>query len=422
MTTHVDAGTDPRHRTVDTDLRRRAAAVVPNGMYGHLDMRTFPAIPQFIARARGARLWDVDGNEYVDLMCSWGPVILGHADPVVEEAAERQRRQGDCLNGAAPVMVELAEALVRTVAHADWAMFAKNGTDATTMCCTIARAATGRDAILVAAGAYHGAAPWCTPFPAGVTAADRANLLHYRFNDIASIRAAVGDETDHVAAIIVSPFRHDAGFDQDLVDPAFARDVRAYCDEIGAALILDDVRAGFRLHHGGSWEPLGVHPDLTPWSKAIANGHPLAAVTGTDRYREAAGSIFVTGSFWMGAVAMAAGLATLGELERRDAVAHMSDVGGQLRTGVLDSATRWGFDVTYTGPAQMPNLAFRDDVDHALAIAFSAEAQARGVYVHPKHNWFVSAAMTSDDLDMALGGLDGAFAALRARHPQHGAR
>ena len=318
MTTNIDVTSDRRQRSADTDWRRRAKAVAPNGMYGHQNVNTLPAIPQYIARANGARLWDVDGNQYVDLMCSWGPVTLGHGDPVAEEAAERQRRQGDCLNGPAPIMVELAEAMVETVADADWTMFAKNGTDATTMCCTIARAATNRTMILVAEGAYHGAAPWCTPFPAGVTAADRANLLQFQFNDIASIRAAVGDRADDVAAIIVSPFRHDAGFDQELVDPTFARDVRAYCDEIGAALILVDVRAGFRLHQGGSWESLGVRVDLTPWSKSIANGYARAAVTGTDRYRDAAGGIFVTGSFWMGAVDMAAGLATITELVSRD--------------------------------------------------------------------------------------------------------
>ena len=417
MTTQIDPTTDQRRRSVDTELRRRASAVVPNGMYGHLNMNTLPAIPQFIARSKGARLWDVDGNEYVDLMCSWGPVILGHDDPVVEEAAERQRRQGDCLNGAAPIMVELAEAVVQTVTHADWVMFAKNGTDATTMCCTIARAATDRKMILVAEKAYHGAAPWCTPLPVGVTAEDRANLLQYQYNDLASIRQVVGERAGEIAAIIVSPFRHDAGFDQELADPTFAHGVRAYCDEIGAALILDDVRAGFRLHHGSSWDPLGVQPDLTPWSKSIANGYPLAMVTGTDRYREAAGSIFVTGSFWMGAVAMAAGLATLTELALRDAVTRMRDVGVQLRTGITDSAATWGFDIHYTGPVQMPNLLFANDVDYELSTAFSAEAQARGVYVHPKHNWFVSAAMTPDDLDMALTGLDGAFAALRHRQP-----
>ncbi|WP_308252156.1 aminotransferase class III-fold pyridoxal phosphate-dependent enzyme [Pseudonocardia sp. KRD291] len=415
MTADVHLEARIRDRTVDSALRRRAAAVVPGGMYGHLDMARLAGHPQYIHRARGARLWDVDGHEYVDLMGSWGPVVLGHHDPVVEAAADRQRALGDCLNGPAEIMVDLAELLVRVVGHADWALFAKNGTDATTMCCTIARAATGRRLVLVAEGAYHGAAPWCSPNPAGTTGEDRANLRYYRYNDLDSLRAAVEDCADDLAAVIVSPFRHDAGYDEELADPDFARGARALCDTTGAALVLDDVRAGFRLHHGSSWEPLGVRPDLAAWSKAIANGHPLAAVTGGDGWREAAGSIFVTGSFWMGAVAMAAAHATVTELGRRHAVEHMVQVGDALRAGVLDSAGRWGVEVSYTGPVQMPNLLFADDPDRRLVRAFCDEALARGVYVHPQHNWFVSAATTTADLDMALTGLDGAFAAVRGR-------
>src|SRR5580658_10195319 len=178
-----------RDRTADTELRRRAAAVIPGGMYGHQSANPLPAeYPQFMAGGRGARVWDVDGNTYVDLMCSYGPVVLGHQHPKVEEAARAQAALGDCQNGPGPVMVELAELLVDTVRHADWAMLAKNGSDATTMCCTIARAQTGRDRILVAHGAYHGALPWCTPRPAGVTQADRVNLGHYTFNDLDSAR------------------------------------------------------------------------------------------------------------------------------------------------------------------------------------------------------------------------------------------
>src|SRR5579863_2630410 len=175
----------------DRQLRDRARAVIPGWMYGHQSALSLPpAYPQFMRAGRGARVWDVDGNEYVDLMCSYGPVVLGHRHPAVEAAVAEQARLGDCQNGPGPVMVDLAELLVRTVRHADWAMFAKNGTDATTMCCTIARAQTGRQKILVATGAYHGAAPWCTPRPAGVTPQDRANLGYYTFNDLASVHQA----------------------------------------------------------------------------------------------------------------------------------------------------------------------------------------------------------------------------------------
>ena len=148
--------------TADRQLRERARAVIPGGMYGH-QAAPGAAYPQFMRGGRGARVWDVDGNEYVDLMCSYGPVVLGHQHPAVEAAARTQAGIGDCMNTPGPVMVDLAELMARTVRHADWAIFAKNGTDATTMCCTIARAQTGRSKILVAKGAYHGAAPWCTP-------------------------------------------------------------------------------------------------------------------------------------------------------------------------------------------------------------------------------------------------------------------
>ena len=258
MTTTYDP-VDARPRQRDHELRDRARKVIPGGMYGHQNATRLPAgFPQFMAAGEGCRVRDVDGNEYVDFMCSYGPIVLGHRHPAVEAAARAQLDQADCQNGPGEVIVELAERFVDVVDHADWAMFAKNGTDATTTCVTVARAQTEKRKVLVAEGAYHGAAPWCTPAPAGVVPEDRAHLLHYRFNDLESVTKAVESAGDDVAAIVVSPFKHDARHDQELVDPAFANGLRAICDDTGAALILDDVRCGFRLAHGGSWEPLGV--------------------------------------------------------------------------------------------------------------------------------------------------------------------
>jgi len=401
-------------RTADTALRARASAVIPGGMYGHQAVSSLPPeYPQFMRGGVGARVTDVDGNSYVDLMCSYGPVVLGHRHPGVELAARDQEALGDCQNGPGPVLVELAELLVATVTHADWAMFAKNGTDATTMCCTIARAQTHRRLIAVARGAYHGAAPWCTPRPAGTTEADRANLRLFDFNDLASARAVAEQAGEDLAGIMVSPFRHDAGYDQELVDPAFARGLRELCDQTGAALILDDVRCGFRLHHGSSWEPIGVLPDLSAWSKAIANGYPIAAVLGAERFRDGARQIFVTGSFWFSAVPMAAAIATIRALKAEDAVAAMERAGTILRDGILAQAAESGFDVSYTGPVQMPYLTFAGDSNHVLATEFAAQAVRRGAFIHPRHNWFVSAAMTDDDIAVALAATGEAFAALR---------
>ena len=410
---------DPRPAAtgpLDAALRERARRVTPGGMTGHLNAAALPAgYPQFFQRGDGCRVWDVDGRGFIDFMCSWGPNLLGHRHPRVEAAAQRQAALGDCLNGPAACFVELAERFVDRIAHADWVMFQKNGTDATTVCLTIARAATGRRKVLVAGGAYHGAAPWCTPSPAGVTAEDRAHLIRFRYNDLASLEAAVAEAGPDLAAIVVAAFKHDLGVEQQLPTPEFATRVRALCDRAGAALILDEVRAGYRLHPAGSWQPLGVRPDLSAWSKAIANGHALAAVTGTDALRDAATRIFTTGSFWSGAVAMAAALATMDVADQTDLVAHLERVGGRLRRGLDEQARHHGLALRQSGPVQMPLLLFDDDPAFEKGFAFAAEALQRGVYLHPKHNLFLCGAHTEADIDEALAATDGALQAVARR-------
>jgi glutamate-1-semialdehyde 2,1-aminomutase len=396
--------------SADSALRARAQRVIPGGLWGHQNAAHLPdGYPQYFTRAEGCHLIDVDGRQFVDFMCSWGPVILGHRHPAVEQAVREQTALGDCMNGPAPVLVELAELIVDMVPHADWCIFGKNGTDATTTCITVARAETGRRKVLTATGAYHGAVPWCSPSVAGVTAEDRAHLLHYTFNDIASLEAAVEQAGHDLAAIVVSAFRHDMGKAQELPTPEFARRMRALCDETGAALVLDDVRAGFRLDLGGSWEPLGVRPDLSAWSKAIANGHALAAVTGRERFRQAATTVFTTGSFWCGSVPMAAAVATLTELRRIDGPAHMARMGQRLRDGLAERALHHGLRIDQSGPVQMPTVLFVDDPEWKRGFAFCAEALRHGAYLHPKHNMFLSCAHTKADVDAALEAADAGF-------------
>ena len=394
----------------DTDLRRRAARVIPGGLWGHLNAARLPeGYPQYFDRAEGCHLVDVDGRRFVDMMCSWGPIVLGHQHPEVEDAARAQAGRGDCMNGPAPVLVELAELVVEMVPHADWCIFAKNGTDATTSCVTIARAETGRRKVLVAEGAYHGAVPWCSPSVAGVTAEDRAHVLTFRYNDVESLEAAVARAGGDLAAILVSAFRHDLGQVQEMPTPAFAARVRASCDETGAALVLDDVRAGFRLDLGGSWEGVGVRPDLSAWSKAIANGHPLAAVTGGERFRAAAQAVFTTGSFWCGAVPMAAAVATLRALRRIDGPERMRVLGQRLRDGLSERARHRNVGIVQSGPVQLPSVLFADDPAWARGTAFCAEALRHGAYLHPKHNMFLSCAHTEADIDRVLEAADAGF-------------
>lgn len=184
----------------DSALKARARDVIPRGMYGHESTILLPnEFPQFFKRGKGARLWDTDGNEYVDMMCAYGPNLLGYGFEPVERAAAAQQALGDAMTGPSEVMVELTETFVGMITHASWAMFCKNGTDATTMATVVARAQTKRRKLLYAKGTYHGAAPWCTPVEAGVLPEDRAHIVYYDYNDPQSLEAAFHEHAGDIA-------------------------------------------------------------------------------------------------------------------------------------------------------------------------------------------------------------------------------
>jgi glutamate-1-semialdehyde 2,1-aminomutase len=405
----------------DREWRARAEAVIPGGMYGHQSVGLLPDdYPQFFVRAEGARIWDADGRAYLDYMCGFGPNLLGYGHPAVTAAYRRQLEIGDTMTGPSPLIVELAERLTAMVGHADWAMFCKNGTDATSMALVTARAHTGRKTIIRAKGAYHGSAPWCNPRPAGTIAEDRAHQLFCRYNDIASLEAAAAEAGGDLAAIFAAPLKHDAFLDQILPDPAYAGRARELCDRVGALLVVDDVRAGLRVARDCSWSVVGVEPDLSTWGKCIANGHPISALLGNDRARAAAARIYVTGSFWFQAAPMAAALATLEIVRESRYLEEIQALGQRLRDGLAERAEAAGLGLRQSGPVTMPLFLFDDDPDLRLGFCWSSAMLARGIYVHPWHNMFLSAAMTEADIAQTLDAAEGAFGALKAARPKLG--
>ena len=406
----------PSNRLANTlALFERARRVVPGGIYGHQSpvMLVPGSYPYFFERGQGSHVWDVDGNEYIDYMCSYGPIVLGHNHPKVEQAALEQQRRGNCFNAPAPIWVELAELLVDLTPFADWAVFAKNGSDVCTWAVEVAREYTGRRKVVMAKGAYHGTHAWCTPLAAGVTPEDTANVLTFRYNDLAGLRDVVSEHANEVAAIIISPFRHDAFHDQELPVEGFLPGVRQLCDQHGIVLVLDDVRAGFRLHLGGSGELFGVRPDLSCYCKAIANGHPLSACVGREAFRTAAERVYFTGSYFTSAVPMAAAKACLLELQAAGGIEHMRAVGTILQRGIEEQARSHGLPIVYSGPPALPFMSFRGDNTFERSRAFAAACVERGVYLTPYHNWFLSAAHTEADIRRTLDVTDQAFAEVR---------
>lgn len=390
----------------DQELRQRASAVMPAGVYGHLSVaRRSVRTPQFFSHAEGTYITDVDGNRYIDFMCGFGTNLLGYAHPDIDQAYTKQLAAVDTATGPSPLSVELAEAYTSQITHADWVVFCKNGSDATSTALLAARAHRGRSKILMAQGAYHGASTWSTPGPAGSLPAEREHFIPFHFNDTDSLAAAVAEAGDDLAGIFASPFRHDLGIAQEMPTLEFATAVRSACDEHDALLVLDDVRAGFRLARESSWHHLGVEPDISAWGKSLANGHSLSATMGNDRARGAASKIFVTGSFWHAAAPMAAGLETLRIIANSDYLEHMTALGEQLRSGLADAAVNAGISLSQTGPVQMPLIMVTNDDGSTNGKAthrFVDNMLDHGVYFHPNHNMFLNAAMTSDDIEATV--------------------
>jgi glutamate-1-semialdehyde 2,1-aminomutase len=397
------------------ELFERATKVIPGGIYGHASpaMAMPGAFPYYAERAHGCRYWDVDGNEYIDYLCGYGPMILGHQHPEVEAAAARAQRDALCLNHPGPVMVELAEYLVSLVEFAAWSVFGKNGSDMTTWALQVAREYTQRRKILKVAGAYHGIDPWCSPGHAGLLDEDRVHIHDFQWNHPESFDHLLKQHRGDIAGVIMTPFHHPAFQSSQMPAPGFWAHIETACRREGIVLILDDIRAGFRLDLGGSHKIFGFEPDLICFCKAIANGHALSAALGRKELRVAASKVFLTGSYWNSPPAMAAAMACLQVMQRDDTVARIHNIGKMLMNGLAEVGRKYGYAMCASGPPAIPFLSFADDPSLRRQQRFCAEVTRRGAILHPHHNWFLSAAHTPEDIGATLRMADAAFAAMQ---------
>lgn len=395
----------------------RARQVIPGGIYGHVaPAATVPGghMPYFADRASGARYTDIDGREFIDFLCGYGPVLLGHHHPEVEAAAVEARARGSAFNHPTELTVQLAEEFVRRIDFADWAVFAKNGSDLTTWAVQVARETTRRRKILKVRGAYHGTDAWCSPGHGGLVAEDRMHVRDLAWNDVPALEELFARNTDDVACLIVTPFHHPAYADLAPPEPAFIAAAHRLCAAHGALLVLDDVRCFPRLHLGGSHLAYGWRPDLAIYCKAIGNGHPLAACVGRETHRIAASRVFLTGSYWHDPAPLAAALATLAIADREDIPAVLARTGRRFVEGFLALGEKHGHRLVSNGPPAMPYVRVADDPGFQRTQDLCAAASRAGVYLHPHHNWFLGLAHTDTEIDEALARLDRAFAAFAA--------
>ena len=413
-------------QTYDTskseEMFSRAKAVIPGGIFGHYGGAVKRPGPRFFSRSDGAHFWDVDGNEYIDYMCAYGPMILGYNDRVVDAAAQAQEELGNTVSLAAPIMVELAELLVDTVAAADWALFGKNGGDSTGLAVRVARAATGRKIIVKVHGGYHGVAPWMmasfnsggsgdADVTAGILPEDGAQVLSVPWNDAEAFEQLISDHKGEIACFISSPYDHTVYRDNTLPAEGYWQKMETLCRDNGIVLIVDDVRAGFRIDLAGSNVAYGFTPDLICFGKAIGNGYPLSALVGSDALKQAATDVFYTGTQFFNAGPMAAAKATLLELQRVDAARRMTETGVALNDGMVKVASQQGYELIASGPPSMPYYRLAN-VPRETHNYWIDECVRRGVYLLNYHNHFVCVAHSEADLQRTFEVANEAFIAL----------
>ncbi len=382
----------------------RAAKVIPSGVYGHLGPAEgcfipIEAYPLFGERAQGSYVWDIDGHRFIDYMCAYGPNILGYNDPDVDEAARKQREKGDCMTSPSTVMIDFAELLVDTVASADWAFFAKNGNDVTSMAVMTARAYTHRKKIVFFKGYYHGVSPWTQKidYP-GIIEEDVANNIYLPWNDTQALEKAFMENRGEIAAVIGQPYMHGNFADNQLPVNGFWQKVRKLCNDNNTLLIVDDVRAGFRLDIQGSDHYFGFEADLICFCKALANGYNVSALCGKDFLKNTVSSLSYTGSYWLSAVPFAAGIACIEKMKKLDCPKILLEKGARLRTELMKAAVEAGFDLRVTGVPSLFYLRLADDDSLMLHQKWIAECVRRGVFFTSHHNHFINASLTDADI------------------------
>ncbi|MDQ6690295.1 MAG: glutamate-1-semialdehyde 2,1-aminomutase [Gemmatimonadota bacterium] len=420
--------------TRSAEVMARARELFPGGV--NSPVRAFRGVggePIVAARGEGARIWDVDGREYIDFVLSWGPLVLGHASPIVLDALERAMTSGTSFGMPTELEVQFGELIRARMPHVEMMRFVSSGTEATMSAVRLARAFTGRDAILKFEGCYHGhadsflvragsgVATLGLPDSPGVPAELASLTLTVPFNDLDAAARAVRGTQRGIAAIIVEPIVGNAGFIAP--DRGFLEGLRVLADSAGALLIFDEVMTGFRIAPGGARERFGVTADLTTLGKVIGGGLPVALYGGRREIMERvapSGPVYQAGTLSGNPLAMAAGLATLSTLtpalhskiEKRTATlveglqTIADDLGVPLTVGYAGSM--WGFFFSKT---QVRDFADAKSSDVDLFRHFFHAALERGVYLPPSpfEACFMSAAHGDDDVATALQAMRGAM-------------
>ena len=407
--------------TKSLKLFKEGEALIPGGVLGARKPSDFimGEYPIFLDSGKGCRLIDVDGNEYIDFLCGYGPIILGYREEEVDDAVIQQiKNKGFCFTLTQPYQNELAKKLEELVPSAEMSVFLKTGSDATTAAIRIARAFTGR--LKVMRCGYHGWHDWCVEMKGGIPEKFYEDVYGFSYNDLDQLEDLMKKHGDQTAAIIMTPFGHPLHQKMQEPKPGFLEGVRRLADKYGSVLIFDEVRTCFRLRMGGAQELYGVTPDLTVLGKGMANGYVISVVTGKkDVMMVAADKLFISSTFFPNSLPYIAALKTIEIMERDKVLDDIWAKGGRFLKKIQDIIDKYDVGAELSGVAPMFFITFKqDEMDTRKGRRddFCTQLIRKGFFFTPHHHAYICYRHTEEDLNKTVQAIDESLAYLHDKY------
>lgn len=389
------------------EIWKEALDLVPGGVLGIRRPYNFVQgeYPLFLDKGKGGRVWDVDGNEYIDFLCSYGPIILGHSEEEVDNAVSEQMKSGFCFNLCQTRQVELAKKMRELIPCAEQSFFVKTGSDATSAAVRIARGFTKR--FKVARCGYHGWHDWCCEVHGGVPPQVQELTLEFHYNNLPSLEKILDENKGEIAAVILTPVGHPTAKPVEAPAKGFLEGVKKLATKHGAVLIFDEIRTGFRVALGGAQERYGVCPDLALFGKAMANGYPISAVCGRRDIMKvlADAEVFISSTFFTNGIEQVAALRTIEILEREKVCDKIWERGAAFLKTVQGIVEASGANAELSGIPPMPYITFPTDPQKKYKerrTLFFTEAIRRGLFMQPYHHSYIAYRHTEKDLSDAV--------------------
>lgn len=357
--------------------------------------------PIFFDHGKGGRVTDVDGNEYIDFLCAYGPIIIGYREAEIDHAVQEQvNNKGFCFSLTQPQQNQLVHKLKELIPSCEMAALVKTGSDATTIAIRVARACTGKTKI--ARCGYHGWHDWCVEVKGGIPEKLYEDTLEFHYNDIDALESLLKQHQDDMAAIIITPVGHPLGAAVEMPKPGYLEAVRELADKYHCLLIFDEIRSGFRVALGGAQEYFGVTPDLSTFGKAMANGYAIATLVGKEEYMKVlADQVFLSSTFFPNSDSIVAALKTIEILQRDKVLETVAQKGEKFGRDVQKIIDDSNLPVEFSGAPWMPFVTFKKDdtgLYKKLREQFYTELIRRKVFLQPYHHGYICYRHTDEDL------------------------